>query len=85
MAWIAAAIKARALALAMGILYLKGLHKADGHPFPVSNRMLKPWGITKTMKTKGLPKLAAAGLISIESRPNASPMVTVLRGPLEPE
>lgn len=84
MAWIAAAIKVRALPLAIGILYLKGLHKADGRPFPVSTRMLKPWGITKAMKTKGLPKLAAAGLIDIENRPNASPMVTVLRGPLEP-
>jgi hypothetical protein len=84
MAWIATAIKVGALPLAIGILYLKGLHKADGQPFPVSNRMLKPWGITKTMKTKGLPKLAAAGLIAVENRPNASPMITVLRGPLEP-
>jgi hypothetical protein len=84
MAWIAAAIQARALPVAIGILYLKGLYKAGGRPFPVSSRMLKPWGITKTMKTKGLRKLAAAGLITIESRSNASPMVVVLRGPLEP-
>jgi hypothetical protein len=71
MAWIAAAIKARALPVAIGVLYLKGLYKAGGRSFPVSSRMF-------------LRKLAAVGLITVESRSNASPMVVVLRGPLEP-
>jgi hypothetical protein len=83
MAWIAAADKAGALMVGMCICYLKGLNKSA--TFKVSNMALAPWGVNRERKARGLRKLAAAGLIALEGRPNASPRVTVLRGPPEPQ
>jgi hypothetical protein len=81
MAWIAAADRAGALMIGMCLCYLKGLNKSA--TFRVSNRALEPWGVNRERKARGLHKLAATGLIALEGRPNASPIVTVLRGPTE--
>jgi hypothetical protein len=79
MAWIAAADEAGALMVGMCLWYLRGLNKAE--TFKVSNAALAPWGVNRERKARGLRKLAEAGLITLETRPNASPMVTVLQYP----
>jgi hypothetical protein len=76
MAWIAVADRAGALMVGMCLCYLMGLNKCA--TFKVSNMALAPWGVNRERKARGLRKLAAAGLIALEGRPNASPIVTIL-------
>ena len=83
MAWIAAADAAGALMVGMCLWHLKGLNKTT--TFKVSNVALAPWGINRERKARGLRKLAAADLIALEGRPNASPVVTILDGRLKPK
>jgi hypothetical protein len=81
MAWIAAADRAGALMVGMCLWHLKGLNKTE--TFKVSNVALAPWGVNRERKARGLRKLAAASLIALVGRPNASPMVTILPCPPE--
>jgi hypothetical protein len=80
-AWLvaAAALGHKALRVALAVQYLRGLRKSD--TFKVSNITARVWGIDSATKSRGLRKLATAGLITVKSHRGASPEVTVLPVP----
>jgi hypothetical protein len=75
----AAGLGHRALRVALAVQYLRGLRKTD--TFKMSNITARVWGVDSATKSRGLRKLAAAGLIAVKSHRGASPEVTVLPAP----
>jgi hypothetical protein len=61
--------------LALHILYLNW--KCKGGPIKLPNGMLKIGGISRQSKWRGLVELEKVGLVTIERRPNRSPIVRV--------
>ena len=77
-AWLCRAGQLRGAALLVGLAlwYLCGLRKTN--TFIVSNVMMESWGVRRDAKSRGLQKLAAAGLIKVERRGKRSPQVTLV-------
>jgi DNA-binding transcriptional ArsR family regulator len=67
-----------ALWVGLGLWFLRGLRRSNN--FPVSNLMLREWGIKPDAKTRALRKLEKAGLITVERRGKRSPRVTLVVG-----
>jgi DNA-binding transcriptional ArsR family regulator len=65
-----------ALLVGLALWYLYGLRKTD--TFIVSNLTMESWGVRRDAKSRGLQKLAAAGLIKVERREKRSPQVTLV-------
>jgi DNA-binding transcriptional ArsR family regulator len=65
-----------ALLVGLALWYLYGLRKTD--TFIVSNLTMESWGVRRDAKSRGLQKLAAAGLIKVERRGKRSPQVTLV-------
>jgi hypothetical protein len=51
--------------------------KSSGRPISLANGVLKMEGVSRGTKWRGLRELEQLGLITVECRPNKSPMVTV--------
>jgi hypothetical protein len=52
--------------------------KAKGQPFPFSNEVLKPYGVSREVKRETLATLEAAGIIKVERHRTRSPVVTLI-------
>lgn len=61
----------------IGMLLLHLAWRARSKTFPVSNEMLKRYGVTRETKRRALAELEAAGLIKVERRRGRAPVVTV--------
>jgi hypothetical protein len=81
LSWARAASKAGSAALCVGAL-LWYRHKVwKESTIVLSNCAMEQLGVGRKRKTLGLNQLAAAGLISMTSRPGASPRVTINYNP----
>jgi hypothetical protein len=81
--WLIAAAKQPKSAILLGqaLWFLVGTRKS--RTVMLSSRLAKEFGVGRKVKTDGLSALEAAGLVSIERRPNKNPIVTILDVPKE--
>jgi hypothetical protein len=68
----------KALWVALIIRHLEGLNRRKRVSFPLSNVEAVRWGIHRNAKCRALTALEQAGLIAVERKPGASPLVTVI-------
>jgi hypothetical protein len=52
--------------------------KTKGPTFPLPNALLKRYGVSRSVKSRTLQKLEAAGRIKLERRRKQSPLVTLI-------
>src|SRR5262245_48390691 len=50
----------------------------DSRSVVLTNRLLKNWGVTANAKRRALSALEKAGIIEVECRPGANPIVTLV-------
>jgi hypothetical protein len=77
-AWIraAAALPGKALHVGCALWFLAGLRQSESVIVP--NGLLKEYGVGRGAKRRCLQTLQAAGLITIEPRPNRNPQITLV-------
>jgi hypothetical protein len=71
----AAQLPGRALHVALGIQFETAVQRKS--TIQLGNHLLRSWGVNYDAKRRGLQALEAAGLITVEYRLQANPVVTV--------
>ena len=84
--WMAAAAKAANAPIAMVLTVLiYQAWKTRSSTFPLSNELLRPYGVARWSKYRVLARLEKAGLIRIQRQHKKAPVITLLvkpkRGP----
>jgi hypothetical protein len=81
LAWMkaAATLPGKCLHVGLALWYLAGLKKTK--TVALGNLVLEGFGVSRKAKGNCLKELERAGLITVESRPGCSPIVTLLDAP----
>ena len=72
----AAGLPGKALHIALGLLFLKGLHCSS--TFPFKRKVANEFGVSRDATYDALTNLENAGLISVSRHRGRSPIVTVI-------